>query len=196
MKHKLTIIYLILFILIGVVSVFILHHAATTTKTVSQKTIINTFVHEATFTEYNKKGLVKTKIRAQKMTHYQPQGTTVFEKPFIITYSDNRTPWHIRADQAISDRTGQKIILIGNVTAHELPTAQQTGTMIKTTEITLFPKESRAETDKPVVLTRPGTIIDGTGFTANLKTGQYQLHSESRAVYQPTKKNKSPHQSP
>src|SRR3990167_4366020 len=149
MKHKLIIIYLILFILIGVASIFILHHAATIAKTLPQKTIISTFVQNATFTEYNEKGDVKTKIRAQKITHYQPQGTTIFEKPFIITYSENRTPWHIRADQAISDRTGQKIILTGNVTAHELPTAQQTETTIKTTEITVFQKESRAETNKP-----------------------------------------------
>lgn len=188
MKYKSTFVYFILFILIGIASIFILHHGKQTEKRLLQKTTLNTFVHDATFTEYDKQGLVKTKITAEKITHYQPQGTSVFEKPFIITYSDDRRPWHIRADQATSDRTGQTIVLSGHVIAREVPTAQHAGTTITTTQITIYPKTSRVDTDKPVVLTQPGTVIHGTGFTANLKTGQYQLHSESEAIYQPEQK--------
>lgn len=76
--------------------------------------------------------------------------------------------------------------------AHELPTLKDAGATITTSELTLFPKQSRAFTKKPVTLLRPGTTIHGTGFNANLKTGVYQLLSEASAVYQPeeSKKNK------
>lgn len=185
MKHKSIIIYLILFVLLGIASLFILHHTKKTEEKLPQKTSIDTFVHDATFTEYNEQGLIKTKIRAEKLIRYQPQGTTVFKKPFIITYTQSRRPWHIYADEGISDRTGQKIILKGHVIAHELPTAQLGGATIKTSEVTLYPKESRAETNQSVILIRPGMVIHGTGLTANLKTGRYQLHSQSKAIYQP-----------
>jgi lipopolysaccharide export system protein LptC len=190
MKHKSIIIYIILFILLGVASAFILHHTKKIETTLPQKRTVDTFVHNATFTEYNQQGLIKTKIHAAKIFHYQPQGTTFFEKPFIITYTENRRPWHIRANQGTSDRTGQKIILSGNVIARELPMAEHAGTIIKTAEITIYPKKFLAETNESVMLIRPGMTLHGTGLTANLKTGEYQLHSGSEAIYQPEQKKK------
>ncbi|HLB56479.1 MAG TPA: LPS export ABC transporter periplasmic protein LptC [Coxiellaceae bacterium] len=194
MKHKVMNFYLILFVLLGVMSMVILHHTQKININSSQKTTVQTFVHDATFTEYNQTGLIKAKIHSEKIMHYEPQGTTLFKKPFIIVYTETRVPWHIRADQAVSDRTGKKLILTGNVIAHELPTAKNEETTVKTTEITVYPdpKEFRVETDQPVVLTRPGTKITGKGFSANLKTGRYRLHSAMKAVYLPQqKKHKS-----
>ncbi len=191
MKHKSIIVYLILFLLIGIASIFILHHEKKITiNTLSQNTI-DTFIHKATFTEYDKQGLVKTKVYSNKVVHYQVKNSIVFEKPFITSYAENRTPWHIRADQATSDNTGDKIILNGHVVAHELSARGQAGTVVKTSALTVFPKLSQLETDQPVTLTRPGIMIYGVGFTANLKTGQYQLHSQSKVIYQPSKKSKS-----
>ena len=191
MKHKSIVIYLILFLLIGIASIFILHRDKRAATSVIPKNTINTFVHDATFTEYNKQGRIKTKIFSKRVIHYQLQNTVLFEKPLIITYTENRTPWHIRADQATSNNTGDKIKLTGHVVAHELSTRHQSSTIVKTTELTVFPKSSQVETDQPITLTRPGTTIHGVGFTANLKTGQYQLHSQSEVIYQPAQKKQS-----
>lgn len=190
MKYNLINFYIILFILLGVISAVILHHTHKTDINASQKTKIQTFIHDATFTEYNQTGLIKAKIHSEKIMHYEPQGTTLFEKPFIIVYTETRIPWHIRANQAVSDRTGKKMVLTGNVIAHELPTAKNEETTVKTTEITVYPdpKDFRAETDQPVVLTRPGMKITGKGFSANLKTGRYRLHSAMKAIYLPQQK--------
>src|SRR3990167_10058090 len=189
MKYKLTF-YIILFLCISVASVLILRHTKTQAPLTSQKNTVDSFILQGAFTEYNEQGLIKTKMNAITITHFQKSGATQFEKPYIVTYTENRTPWHIRADQGVSDKTGSKIILTGHVNVHELQTAQHAETTITTTELTIFPKESRAVTDKMITLSRPGTVIHGTGFIANLKTGQYQLRSESEAVYQPTQQRK------
>lgn len=181
---KLTLLYIFLSICICTASVFILQHANQPVK-IAEKTTIDSYVIGAIYTEYNSKGQIKTKMTAEKITHYQPQGTSVIEKPFIITYAADRTPWHIHADKAESDATGKKIILQGHVTIHEFPTKAHSETTIKTTELTLFPKKSLAETNKPVTLSQPFMSMDGNGFIANLKTGRYELKSESKVIYQP-----------
>lgn len=183
MKNKLTIIYLILFLLLGVASIFILHHAVKHNHK-PKKPTINSFIIHAKFIEYNQYGQVKIIITSIKVTHMQTLGITYFEKPRIIGYTEkNRTPWHIHADLAISNQSGSKIILRGHVIAHQLPTSLHAESTITTSELTVFPKEARAITEKKVTIVRPGTIITGTGLVANLKTGQYELHSESSAIY-------------
>lgn len=180
--------YIFLALLICIASFFILHHTQKPARS-PQKKIIDNFVIHASFTEYNKKGLLKTKMSAEKVTHFLPDNTTFFIKPVILTYMDNRDPWHITADQGTSDKTGSTIVLQGHVVVHKLATAKQASLTIKTSELTVYPKESRAITAKPVILSRPGTVIHATGFAANLKTGQYKLLSQSKVIYQPERQH-------
>lgn len=188
MKNKIAIIYIIAFLLIALVSVFTLHHTQKIESSMTSKNnVINTFITHAVFTKYNKLGMVKTTIEAKKVTHYQEQNTILFEEPRIISYGNDRNAWHIRADQGVSDSTGKKIILSGHVIAHQLQTAKNPDTIITTSELTLLPKKSEVTTDQPIILKRPGVTMSATGFSANLKTGEYQLHSETKVIYQPTK---------
>ena len=183
MNNKTTIIYIILFFLLGITSFFILHHTKHTSHPTVKNTI-NSFVLNATLTDYNRYGQINAVIASPKVIHYQTSEETYLIKPTIVAYTEkNRTPWHIRADLAISNRTNTKIILRGHVVVHQLPTKLHTEETITTSELTVFPKESRAVSKKFVTIKRPGTIITGTGFVANLKTGQYELHSQSNAVY-------------
>lgn len=192
MKYKSPIIYFLLFAFICSASIFILRHAnQVESNTDGEKTHIDSFIIQGTSIEYNQQGQLKTKITSKKIMHFLPKKNSVFEKPHIVFYSDNRTPWHIQANQALVNDTGEKIILQGNVIIHELPTAAAPETtIIKTSELTLFPKESRATTNQAITLSRPGTVIHGVGFDANLKTGQYELRSQSKAIYQFQSKNK------
>lgn len=172
----------------GVSSAYILHHKKTSPVTFSKKEIMDSESYQATFTQYNQQGQVKVMMSAQTIKQYQPSGTIVFEKPFILAYGENRTPIHIRANKAIANKSANKIIMSGSVTIHQLKTKSDPETTIQTSELIVFPKKSQAITNKPVVITRPGMVIHSAGLTANLKTAQYQLHSNSRVVYQPTHK--------
>ncbi len=168
-------------------SALILHHN-NLQKMQNTKNVIDGFSSHATLTEYDEQGDIKTVLTAESATHLEPSGTTHFTKPFIITYTKDRTPWHIRADTGTSDKNGHQIIFQHHILIHALPTARHPETRITTEELTIVPKESRAFTDQPVTLSRPGIVIHGVGLTANFKTGEYQLHSQSEAVYQPSGK--------
>lgn len=183
MKYRSTLLYLIAFLLICTASFYILRRTKEPILETPKQTI-NSFIYHGIYTEYNKEGKIKSQITAQKITHFSPDETTLFTHPYIITYTTKGT-WHIRANNAKSDKSGEKIFLYGNVTVHQLPTAHQVESWLKTTELTLYPKKSLAMTKKPVILIHPGITIHGVGFHANLKTGQYRLDSESEAVYKP-----------
>src|SRR3989338_8905012 len=182
MRLRMSNFYLILFSLIVFASILILHRAANTLHLGNQSSI-NSFVSDANFIEYNHTGQIKTKITAKDIT--QRQDYILFKNPYIETYTDNRAPWQIRADQAISDQQGKKVVLQGHVIIHELKQTDTPATTIKTSELTLFPRKSFATTDKSVAIYRPGVILHGIGLTANLKTGEYELKSQSKGVYQP-----------
>ncbi|OGT64411.1 MAG: LPS export ABC transporter periplasmic protein LptC [Gammaproteobacteria bacterium RIFCSPHIGHO2_12_FULL_45_9] len=187
-SRKVTYLYIFSFVLICVTSALILHHNNQQKSQNTQNNIIDGFASHATLTEYDEQGNIKTVLTAESATHLEPGGTTHFKKPFIITYTKDRTPWHIHADQGISDRDGHHIIFQHHILIHALPTTRHPETRITTDELTILPKESRAFTDKPVILSRPGMVIHGVGLTANFKTGEYQLRSQSEAVYQPSGK--------
>lgn len=187
---KLTLLTIFLSICICTASFFILRNTTQPVK-IAPKTSITSYAIDVTYTEFNAQGLIKTTVDAKKIIRYQPAGNSIFEKPVIVTYAADRTPWHIHADAGESDRSGEKIVLQGNVIIHELPTNTHPETMIQTAELTLYPKLSRAETNDAVTLSRPGMTIDGKGLEANLKTGQYELKSQSKAVYQPNQQSLS-----
>lgn len=192
MKNAVVIFYLCIALLICVTSIFILHHS---TKIIvadnANQTNIDDFISNAVITEYDKKGNIKTIIKAEKIVHEQPHHITLFTKPNLVTYTEkNHSPWNTTADFGMVDKTGDTIVLTGNVIVIEAQTAHNPTTTIQTTELIVYPKKSRATTDQPVTITRPGTVIHGTGFVANLKTGVYQLKSESQAVYQPNSTKK------
>lgn len=187
MKHKASIFYFGLFLLVATISAIILYHADRELSK-PQESAISTFVKNGDFTEYDKQGKIKTKITAEKIIEYRQDGKIVFQHPYLIVYTTQRTPWHIRADQAVSDKAGEKVELAGNVVLHELKSKSTPASLIQTTKLTLFPKKRIATTDEPIVLSRPGVLIHGIGLTANLKTGQYELKSHPEIVYQPNKK--------
>jgi lipopolysaccharide export system protein LptC len=182
MKNKLPAIYIFLIVLVCIFSVIILHHAENNTALVTKKNNVDSFIVNGTVIRYNKNGQLQSTIVSQKITYELPQKNTVFEKPHIVTYTDTRIPWHIHADNAIVNHKGTKVILNGHVIVHELKPTQTT--TFKTSQLILFPKKSLASTDKAITLQQPGIIIHGVGFDANLKTGQYELHSQSTGIYQ------------
>ncbi|OGT25804.1 MAG: LPS export ABC transporter periplasmic protein LptC [Gammaproteobacteria bacterium RIFCSPLOWO2_02_FULL_42_14] len=187
MKYKSYYFYGVIIFIFVVASFLILHHAERALN-ISLDSKINSFVTGGNFVEYDKQGNIKTKITADKIVEFQSEDRIVFHNPEIVTYSEKQVPWHIRADQAISNKKGDRVVLTGHVLIREMRNDNEPRSTIKTTELVIFPKQSLATTKEPVTLFRPGIIVNGVGLTANLKTGQYELKSQSEAIYQPSQK--------
>lgn len=188
---KRTLFYIAAFVLIFISSIIILHHNGIQPKT-TQQTPINSFITNAKVTEYNLKGEIKTTAHASEITHWETTDETHFTNPDIMTYTDtDRTPWHIYAKNGVSNKDSTLVILTHDVVIHKLETPKHSEMTIKTSELNVFPKESRVTTDQSVVLAQPGTVIHGVGFSANLKTGEYKLRRGTSATFDPQKQPKN-----
>ena len=185
MTLKSTRLYIALFFLLCIASIFILYHPKKQPAATQPQTI-DSFIYQAQLTEYNKQGKMKSDITAANVIHYKESDITFLVAPRILVYSDQNIPWKIHADQAKMMQSNTIIVLSGHVIIHQLQTLNHPETIIKTTTLTVYPKESRAETTAPVTINRRGMAIVGKGLTANLKTGQYQLTSETKAILQPS----------
>lgn len=184
MKIKSTAFYIILFFLLCIASIFILHHPEKKAPATHEK-IVDNFINKAKFTEFNQEGGLKSEITADTVTNYQNSGATYFVKPRILVYSDQKIPWRIHSDEATMEKVNNVTTLSGHVVIHQLQTIGHPETFIYTSTLTVYPKKSYAETEAPVQIRRRDMVISGIGLTANLKTGQYQLHTETKAILQP-----------
>ncbi|MDP1574105.1 MAG: LPS export ABC transporter periplasmic protein LptC [Coxiellaceae bacterium] len=182
MKHLSIITYILAFALFFAAGFFLLHshslHLLTDNK--------NSFDHYATdleVTDYDEAGHVKSILKAELATHYTNSGETIFKNPHLHTIgTENNLPWHIRSDKAVLNKAQDQAVLTGHVIVHQLSVPGHPDLLIKTSKLIAFLKTSKASTDKPVTIIRPGTILHGVGLKADLKTGEYQLLSQSHAT--------------
>ena len=146
---------------------------------------VNAFMIEPLYKDYNEQGQLHSELRANQMKHYVRRDTSLFTQPKILIYTDERIPWHITSHYGRSQNGTQKVFLYEKVTLHQPQQPDHPETTIKTSELTVYPDRSFAETDKKVQITRPGTVIHGQGIEANLKTGVVKLLTKSRGIYEP-----------
>ncbi|MCB1826909.1 MAG: LPS export ABC transporter periplasmic protein LptC, partial [Coxiellaceae bacterium] len=143
---------------------------------------VNAFMVQAKYVDYDKDGALHSQLEANQMKHYVKQDTSLFTKPKILIYTEDRTPWYITSDYGKSQNGTKKVLLYSNVTLYQPPKPNHPETTITTSELTVYPKRSFAETDKKVKIKRPGTVIHGKGIEANLKTGIVRLLTQSRGT--------------
>lgn len=111
---------------------------------------------------------------------YQTNNRTVANKPFFVFYKPGEPPWQMRADSSQGIDGKNKVILEGNVYIHQLPGVNSNNITLTTNKIIGYPPKSLAETDQPVVITQPGTIINAIGMQADLNKHTIKLLSNTR----------------
>ena len=55
---------------------------------------------------------------------------------------------------------------------------------MKTSQLYVFPDKQYAETDKPVTIEQPGSVINSVGLRAFMDTGKVELLSQARGTYE------------
>lgn len=157
---------------------------------------VNAFMINPTYRDFNKNGTLHSQLSANLMEHYVRHDISVFTKPVILIYTDERIPWHITAEHGKSQNGTKEVLLYNNVILHQPQQPSHPETTINTSELTVYPPRSFAETNKKVKITRPGTVIHGKGIEADLKTGIVKLLTRSRGTYEPDKTGKMPNTKP
>lgn len=182
-----------LILLIGAgLSIFLMVSRENQTKENKTPNGVNAFMIQPAYIDFNQKGLLHSQLDAKQMEHFVRLDMSKFIDPKILIYTEDRVPWHITSKYGRSQQGSKKVFLYNHVVLHQPQEPNHPETTIYTSELTVYPDRSFAETNKKVKITRPGTVIHGKGIRANLKTGIVKLLTKSRGVYEPENTSKKP----
>lgn len=114
--------------------------------------------------EMNELGKVKSKLIADKVTHYSDDNTTHTVKPVMFFYNEKSSPWIINAEAGILSADGKDLSLNGKAIINRAKSGNSKEIIINTSNLRVKPETSYAETDEWAELMSPPNITTGTGM--------------------------------
>ena len=137
-------------------------------------------------TMLNKQGKPKLKIVTNKLIHYSERDITQFTSPLITLYRQSPKPWYISARYAEARGGIDQVDFSGHVVIRHVITLNNPATIIKTATLTVYPNKQTAETNDPITLAQPNTLIKAVGMFADMNSGDIRLLSQARGEYVPS----------
>ncbi len=114
--------------------------------------------------EMNESGTLKSQLLADHMIHYSDDGTTVMTKPLMYSYNEKKPPWVIQSETGILSADGKNLLLNGKVTIDRAKGPGVRALTINTSNLTVKPDSSYAETKEWAELISPPNKTTGTGM--------------------------------
>ncbi len=145
------------------------------------------FMTQVHYTHYDENGEIQSKLYSPKIIHYNENDRAQLEKPSLVMHTQDKQTWIITADQGTSLHGSKQIDLKNNVQVQRVKDPSHINTLT-TSSLTAFPDRQFAQTDKAVTIVQPGSTVQAVGMTANLKTGDITLLSQTQGIYNQTTK--------
>jgi lipopolysaccharide export system protein LptC len=143
-------------------------------------------LHDFELTALDKQGNESFTLRAPTLERHPGDRTMTLATPlFLLPVGDGTAYWEVRSQKGWVSAEGDEVRLTGDVKATS--PAGATPTTFATQTLNVFPKSNRASSRDAVTITRPGSILRGRGFDANLKSKRYALLADVRTRYAPTR---------
>jgi|LNAP01.1.fsa_nt_gb lipopolysaccharide export system protein LptC len=142
-------------------------------------------MHDFEMVALDKDGKESVTLRAPEMHRTAADQTFSITTPLFLLPDRNGHHWEIRSRTAWIAAKGEKAILRDDVVGNS-PPGIGVASDFRTSRLDIFPDQHLASTDQPVVMTRPGMSLQGTGFEINSQTQQYKLKSKVKSRYVPT----------
>ncbi|NYZ63648.1 LPS export ABC transporter periplasmic protein LptC [Luteimonas deserti] len=98
---------------------------------------------------------------------------------FHIPAEDGSGRWQVVSTTGWVSEDNEEVRLRGEVTATS-PDAAPRPTTMRTEALDLYPQRNQAGTETAVVVTQPGTTMQGIGMRADLDSGRIELLSQVR----------------
>jgi lipopolysaccharide export system protein LptC len=114
--------------------------------------------------EMNELGTLKNKLFADKIVHYNDDGTTHTIKPVMFFYNDKTPPWIITSETSILSTDGKDLLLNGQVTINREKAVGIAPLTINTSMLRVKPDISYAETVEWAQLISSSNKTTGTGM--------------------------------
>ena len=147
------------------------------------------FVRNARITEFGPEGELESVLISDEISHFSHNDTTLLKKPDLLSYNGDPTitgnqPWHTTADNGRVLPDEETVELIDNVVMVQLDAQGNPAQRVDTDFMTVYSGQDFAESDLPVRLTTPTSVVNAVGMRAFYKRDFIQLKSRVRSIHE------------
>ena len=156
------------------------------------------FVEQLRLLKANANGDPAVRIEAVRMRHFPDDLTIEFDKPHVVTLTDDRPAIRITAREGRSPDTGEKTDLSGDVRIVRDAVGDRPALVVLTQAATVLLEEKVVVTDQPVHIQMGPNTLEGVGMRLDSQTRQLQVDSQVRGHIAPREGDPigNPEQSP
>jgi lipopolysaccharide export system protein LptC len=179
---------LVLVVLLGI-SVLLRDRVA---DRVQSPTVISDYRPDSTMENFTRwamdeQGVPKSRLKARFMAHFPHDDSSEFEQPQVELYRTVGKPWHVIAESAWVDGSGDVMILYGEVTIWR---ENDDGSRLEliTRDLKILLDNEYAETEHPVSLIDKSSVIDAVGMRADFSKNRIEFMDEVKSRHVPSKK--------
>ena len=145
---------------------------------------VDTIISDLHIQEFNDAGLLTNSLKSPLVKHTPFDDRHWFQSPVIHITQNDDAPWTIKALEATSFNSGEKIILNRHVVILQTPSNHQNST-ITTNQLIYYPNKKIAVSENHVMFKQPGTTVQSHGMKAWLAEKRVKLLGKARGQYDP-----------
>lgn len=154
--------------------------ASRTESALSEK--MDYFIDNAKTREWDNEGKLKRKMESIRVEHDPKAALNHLTKPESITFRKNYSQIIVTAQEGTILDDNSRTDLAGDVIVHDNPTSE-TGTVLSTDVLSIYPQNDYAETDKPVTITSADSNLKGVGMDLHFEERILNLHSNVKGTH-------------
>ncbi|WP_404357801.1 LPS export ABC transporter periplasmic protein LptC [Methylotuvimicrobium sp. KM1] len=130
-------------------------------------------------------GLLKSKLVADTLTHYNDDGTTHLQKPVMTIMNPGVPPWVIQSETGIVSSDKKLILMNGKAVVAREAGPGSRAMKINSSNVRVQPEINYAETDEWAELLSPPNRTEGIGMKLYYSTPiRIELFSKVRGKYE------------
>lgn len=143
---------------------------------------IDYYVDNANTREWDETGTLKRTMTSAKIEHDPQAELNYLTSPKSISFRSDDSQIQITSNKGIALDDNSRTDLAGNVIVHDNPSSES-GTKLLTEQLTIYPQDDFAETDKPVTISSTSGNLKGIGMDLHFEKQVLNLHSNVKGIY-------------
>lgn len=164
-------------------------HVITKSKPVAENKTPDFFVRNARITEFGPEGDLESVLLSDEISHFPHNGIITMKSPDMLSYNGDpavtgKQPWHTTSDNGRILSDGETVELIKNVVMIQNDAQGNPAQRVDTDFMTVYSGQDFAESDLPVRLTTPTSVVNAVGMRAFYKRDFIQLISRVRSIHE------------
>ncbi len=124
------------------------------------------FLEHFTNTTMDVKGRPYRRLSADRLLHFPDDDSTELSNPYLTLFVENLPLWEIRSESGWVSGDGTLLLLNGPATLDRAASPAGEQLNIVTSNLRLQPENNYAETDEPITVKSPDSIVKSTGMQA------------------------------